>query len=447
VSSGLSDEARHGRVATPLSITHHTVSKIERPSIGLKLTADAPLFVMLELQEAVGRILAAVPPARHEEIPVSEAHGRVLGQSVLSPMDLPPFDNSAMDGYAVRAEDVQLATKDTPVGLRLAGVVAAGEVYQTEVGRGSCVRLFTGSPLPARADSVVMQEDTRRDTTKPGYIQILDSCRPWENVRLKGEDVRSGASLALEGQALTAGHLCLLSAVGVQRVLVGHLASVGVIATGSELRNPGELLKPGQIYESNRIGLAALIRRAGGKPVMSPVVPDTPEATEQTLANAFSQCDIVVSAGGASVGDFDLIKPSFARLGGELDYWRVAIKPGRPFAFGRFRGKMFFGLPGNPVSALVTFLLLVWPALRRWQGATDTGLRAVWGVLAEEFANPGSRRHFVRVRIDADGKIRSAGAQASHLLSSFANAGGLVDVPPHTTLPVGAGVTVKVWET
>lgn len=422
-------------------------SKSRASPIGLQLEEGTALFVMLELEEAVARILEVVPPARHEEIPLSEAHGRILGQSVLSGRDLPAFDNSAMDGYAVRAEDVRKATKEQPVALRLQGTVAAGESFQAELSSGSCVRLFTGSPLPAGADCVVMQEDTRPDPGKTGYIQVLDPCRPGENVRLKGEDVRAGGSLALAGEALRAGHLCLLSAAGVTRVMVGRQATVGLIATGSELRNPGEPLGPGQIYESNRVGLAALIDRAGATPMIFPLVPDRADATERALSEAFSKCDAVVTAGGASVGDFDLIKPSFGQLGGELDYWRVAIKPGKPFAFGRLQGRLFFGLPGNPVSALVTFLLLVRPALRCWQGSKDPGLPAVRGVLAEDLQNSASRRHFVRVRISPGGEVRLAGVQASHLLSSFAEASGLVDVPPQTTMPAGSWVTVLIWET
>jgi molybdopterin molybdotransferase len=401
---------------------------------------------MLELEEAVARILAALPSPQSEIIPLNDAHGRVLVQSVASPIDLPPFDNSAMDGYAVRAEDVRDAKPDAPVRLCLAGKVAAGEVFPGELKAGACVRLFTGSPLPKGADCVVMQEDTRIDQNAPGEIQILDSARPWENVRFCGEDVRSGAALAGAGQALSPAHLSLLAAAGLTQVTVGRQPVVGLIATGSELIDPGPALGAGQIYESNRVGLAALVRGAGGKPVLFPIVNDTLKAIQQVLSEAFAECDLIVTAGGASVGDLDLVKPAFARFGGDLEFWKVAIKPGRPFLFGRAYGKFLFGLPGNPVSTLVTFLLLVRPALKRWQAAADVELPVVPGVLAEPFSNTATRRHFMRVRLGSKGTVSLAGNQGSHLLSSFAAAQGLVDVPPQTTLPIGAPVPVRLWE-
>jgi molybdopterin biosynthesis enzyme len=262
---------------------------------------------MLAFEEALARILAKVPAPRGETISLSDAPGRVLADQVRSPIDLPNFDNSAMDGYAVRAADVASAKPASPACLRLAGKVAAGEVFAVEVAAGTCVRLFTGSPLP-----------------------------------------------------------------------------------------PG--------------------------------------------ANA------VVTSGGVSVGELDFLKRAFQQIGGELAFWKVAIKPGRPFVFGRLRGKLLFGLPGNPVSAFVTFLLLVRPALLRWQGATDVSLPAHPGVLVEPLANHGERRHFMRVKVDPTGKIHSTGIQASHVLSSLAAANGLVDVPAHTTLVAGSAVTVLRWD-
>jgi molybdopterin molybdotransferase len=228
--------------------------------------------------------------------------------------------------------------------------------------------------------------------------------------------------------------------------MVGTRPVVGIVATGSELQDPSQSLSPGHIYESNRAGLAALVRAAGCKPLVFPVVPDNLELTLSALSDAQNQCSMVLTVGGASVGDFDLVKPALAHLGGQLEFWKVAIKPGRPFVFGQVLAKPLFGLPGNPVSALVTFLLLVRPALRRWQGATDTELRRVSGVLGQPISNPGSRRHFVRVCFAAEGVVQPAGTQASHLLGSFAAAHGLIDVPPGSTLPTGSVVAVRIWE-
>ncbi|MDT7816724.1 MAG: molybdopterin molybdotransferase [Acidobacteriaceae bacterium] len=401
---------------------------------------------MLELEEALARILAMVPSVMSERVPLGEAHGRVLAERVLSPIDLPIFDNSAMDGYAVRARDVAGAKADSPVRLRVAGRVAAGDSFSGEVAARTCVRLFTGSPLPRGADAVVMQEDTRVEPGEAAEVLILDSVQPRENVRLHGEDVKRGALLAEAGQAVTIGRLSLLAATGCANFSVGRQPTIGLLATGSELKQPGQPLGPGQIYESNRLGLAALIRNAGGIPRTWPLVPDTLAATRLALADAFRECDAIVTSGGVSVGEMDFIKAAFQQNGGTMEFWKVAIKPGRPFAMGRCGEKLLFGLPGNPISALVTFLLLVRPAIMRWQGANDIGLPRSHGILAEPLSNPGERRHFVRVKVDGDGNIYSAGIQASHVLSSMAVANGLVDVAPNTTLPVRTSVPVLRWE-
>lgn len=402
--------------------------------------------VELELEAALARIMAAVPAPIHENIPMGEAQGRVLVERILAPINLPVFDNSSMDGYAVRAKDVAAANPQAPVRLRLAGRVAAGQTFSGEVPAGACVRLATGSPMPSGADAVVVQEDTQVEPGAAGEILILEAAKPWENVRLRGEDVKSGAALVEAGEVLTAGRISLLAAVGVDRVPVGRRPVAGLLATGSELREPGLPLGPGQIYESNRLGLAALTRNAGAVPKAFPLVADALDATRLALETAFEQCDVVVTSGGASVGEMDFLKPALTQAGGEIQFWRVAIKPGRPFVFGRWREKLLFGLPGNPVSTFVTFLLLVRPALLRWQGASRVSLPQHPGLLEELLANPSERRHFVRVQVDAAGKIRSAGFQASHALSSLAAANGLVEVPPRTTFPAGASVQAMRWE-
>jgi molybdopterin molybdotransferase len=401
---------------------------------------------MLELEEARQRILSTLSPLGAESIALTTATGRILAAPATSPLDLPPFDNSAMDGYAVQSADLATAGLDQPVPLQLRGRVAAGEVFDGAITSGSCVRLFTGSPLPAGADAVVMQEDTRVDATRPTVIWFHDTVKPWENVRFRGEDVKRSATMANAGDALTVGRVGLLAAVGLDKVVVGVPPQVALLATGSELIEGGRPPAPGKIYESNRAMLAALVRQAGGVPIIFPLVEDTLTATRNALRDAAAQCHVVVTAGGVSVGEFDFVKQAFEELGGELAFWRVAIKPGKPFVFGRSHGKFLFGLPGNPVSALVTFLLLVRPALRRLQGATDPALPKSFGVLVEPLENPGDRRHFVRVFLDEHGRVRSTGAQASHILSSLAQANALVDVPPHATLPVGATVPVIRWE-
>jgi molybdopterin molybdotransferase len=402
---------------------------------------------MLELHEAQARLLASIEPLGTEVVDTAVAAFRIAATDVTAPVDLPPFDNSAMDGFAVRAADVATAKAEAPMRLRLAGRVAAGDAHTINVQAGECVRVFTGSMLPAGADAVVMQEDTQTDPTTPDLVLVLDAAKPWENVRFRGEDVKRDAVILRTGEKLTAGRLGFLAAAGVARLKVYRRPIIGVLATGSELVEPGQPLKPGAIYESNRTLLMPLLERSGAVVRSYPLVADTMRATKEALKQAFAECDGVVTSGGVSVGELDFVKAAFEELGGRLDFWKVAIKPGKPFVFGRHGDKLMFGLPGNPVSALVTFLLLVRPALWRWQGAADVLPAASRCMLGEPLINHGDRRHFIRVRVDADGVARSAGTQASHRLGSLANANALVDVPPQTTLPTGALVSALAFDT
>ncbi|HXU75525.1 MAG TPA: gephyrin-like molybdotransferase Glp [Methylomirabilota bacterium] len=401
---------------------------------------------MIELEEALARILPALPAAAVERVPLGAAHRRFLAETQRSSIDLPRFDNSAMDGYAVRSADLARASADSPVKLRLAGRAVAGSPFAGSVAPGHCVRLFTGSVLPAGADSVVMQEDTRVAPETPEEILVLEPTRPWEHVRLTGEDVKRGDLLIEQGHPLTAARAGLLAATGVAEVPVGKRPVVGLLSTGTELREAGETLGPGQIFESNRAALIPLIEQAGGLVQTHPLVMDSLAATRAAIEQALAHCDLLVTSGGVSVGETDFVRDAFVAAGGRLEFWKVAIKPGRPFVWGRRANQFLFGLPGNPVSAFVTFLMLVRPALLRWQGATETNLARYPGVLAEPLSNPGNRRHFLRVRVEPDGRVFSAGVQASHALSSLGSANGLLDLPPDATLAAGSPVKVSRWD-
>jgi len=393
---------------------------------------------MLQLEEARQRLLDAITPLPVESVPLRESAGRVLAEEIVSPIDLPAFDNSAMDGYAVRSADVSSAGPDSPVTLKLAGRSAAGEAISSPVSAGNCIRVFTGSILPEGADAVVMQEDTRIEAGRPDTVLFLDRAKPWENVRLHGEDVKRGEVIARTGERMSAGRIGLLAAVGTGSVPVHRRPVIGLLATGSELIEAGASLTPGKIYESNRLALEPLLARSGAVTRIYPLVPDTLDATAQALSQAFDECDGVVTSGGVSVGELDFVKAAFKQLGGSVDLWRVAIKPGKPFVFGRWREKFLFGLPGNPVSAVVTLLLLVRPALWRWQGARNVDPGASHCLLAESLVNHGDRRHFIRVRIDEKGEARSTGTQASHMLASLADANGLIEIPPNSSLETGS---------
>lgn len=397
---------------------------------------------MLELAEAQNQIIGATKALPTESIFLNDAHGRILTEEIISQINLPRFDNSAVDGYAVQAKDLIATSSENPVSLRLIGKIAAGESFTAKIKSGECVRIFTGSPLPAGADAVAMQEDTQIDSKHFDQISFLDSVKPWENIRFHGEDVKTGSTLVEAGARLSVGQLSLLGAVGIETVRVGRQPVVGLLATGSELREAGQPLNASEIYESNRIALAALAKKIGGIPKIFPLVPDTLAETKNALQKAFAQCDVVVTTGGVSVGELDFVKAAFAELGGNLDFWKVAIKPGKPFAFGTLDGKFLFGLPGNPVSAFVTFILLVSPALAKMQGAAKLSWPTQSGVLAERLENCGDRRHFVRVIVDKNGNARSAGTQASHILSALAHANGLLEIPPKTIFEMGKAVPV-----
>ena len=398
---------------------------------------------MLELEAAREKILATLPPATAEDVDLAAALGRVLFDHLESPLDLPGFDNSAVDGYALRAADLTSVSPEKPVNLQVVGRIEAGHTFDGEVRTGECVRLFTGSPMPRGADSVVMQEETR--ASGPNEIACLEAAKPWDNVRFRGEDLKKGAVIAEPGDDLHAGRLALLAAAGFGRVKVGKRARVGLLATGSELLEPGEVPKAGKIYESNRVMLEALSNQAGAVTRRFPVVLDTPDATRLSLEAALNDCDFVVTSGGVSVGEADFVKTAFAEIGGRLDFWKIAIRPGRPFAFGRIGEKYLFALPGNPGSAFVTFLLLAWPALRKWQGASRVLPPSAPARLAETLANRSERRSFLRVFVDAEGAARPSGLQGSHSVTSLANANGLVDVPGGTVLEAGAVVNVIRW--
>jgi molybdopterin molybdotransferase len=401
---------------------------------------------MLSLEEAQEKILGTLSECEIEQVPIAEAGGRILRADMASPVDLPGFDNSAMDGYAVRADDLVRASAEKPASLKLIGKVAAGKVFADQIFPGSCVRLFTGSPLPKGADAVVMQEDTKIDSQDAKRIIFSEPAKPWENIRLRGEDIRTGAMLVRKGERLTPAKLALLAATGAAQLSVSQKPLVGIMATGGELREPGEALELGQVYESNRLLLKELVAQTGCEARVYPIVSDTLKETRAMLKQAFTECAIVISTGGVSVGEFDFIKSAFEKLDGTLDLWQIALRPGKPFVFGQRKKKFLFGLPGNPVSTAVTFYLLVRPALLKVLGASQLSPASCVGVLAQPLVNRTGRRHFMRARMTTDGLVHSAGTQGSHMLASLSQANGLVDVPPEMRLEPGTKVKVLLWD-
>lgn len=398
---------------------------------------------MIALEQARQHILASLDPLPGESVPLLGALGRRPLDDLAARFPAPPFDNSAFDGYAVRAADLVGARADRPIRLPVVGRTAAGAPPGPPLAQGTCHRIFTGAPMPPGADAVLMQEDTQPVDSHPDEILATDSVRPREGVRFAGEDFQMGAILAPAGTPLSPAHLAILAAGGVDRVQVPQRPRMHLLSTGNELVEPGTELAPGRIPDSNGVLLEALARRAGANVVGRRRIPDEINPTLEALAEAARTSDLILTTGGVSVGDADLLRPAVERLGGRLDFWRIAMKPGKPFVFGRIGSAWWCGLPGNPAAVFVTWWQLVRPALMRLGGARDYRSDLVCGTLAEPVSQRGDRRHFFRVRIDAAGSVRLTGGQGSHMQGSLAQANALLDVPPNTHWDAGHPVCVE----
>lgn len=392
---------------------------------------------MLSVQAARDLVLADVAVLPPEEVTVAEALGRVLAGDLHAVADVPGFANSAMDGYAVRSG---------PAGrtMTIVGEARAGAPAAVAAGPGDAVRISTGAAMPEGADAVVPVE--RAHETGDGVL-LEAAAEPGANVRSAGEDMRAGEVALPAGTELGAAELGVAVAAGAATLACARRPRVEVVCTGDELRGPGEPLGPGEIHNSNLVTLAALARRAGAAPVGTTRVGDDRAATESVLGAALRRADVLVVSGGVSVGPHDHVKPALAALGVQERFWRVALRPGKPTWFGRHEDRLVFGLPGNPVSAMVTFLLFARPALRALQGASPEAVRER-AVLAEAVPRNPAREEAVRVRLergDAAPRARPTGPQGSHVLRSMLGADGLALVPAGTgPLPAGSAVDVEL---
>lgn len=389
---------------------------------------------MLALAEAQARILADVAPLAAERVPLDDAVSRVLAVDVRSTIDLPPFDHSAMDGYAVVAAD---GVEERPV----VAESRAGGPLPGALARGFAARIFTGAPMPDGADAVVMQEDATRAGDR---VSFAKAPRLGQHVRRRGEDLALGALAIPAGTRLRATHLPLLAALEIVRPTVFRSPVVGVLATGDELREPGAPPRPGSIVETNGPAIAALVREAGGVPRLFPIVRDDPAALREALRGALAGIDVLLTIGGVSVGDHDHVRPALEAEGVVLDFWKVAIKPGKPLAFGRRGGVTVLGLPGNPVSAMVTFLLFGAPLLRALAGdrAPLPPLRRVR--LGRAIVHAPGRTELMRARLTREGDAIVAhpvASQASGSVPSMASADALLVIPAEAT-ELAAGVEI-----
>ncbi|MDH4450950.1 MAG: molybdopterin molybdotransferase MoeA [Rhodoferax sp.] len=405
---------------------------------------SAPRKPLLPLDEAVAQLLAAVAPlTATEQVSTFDADGRVLACAVVSSLQVPAFDNSAMDGYALRAEDVVLGSRELPVAQRIAAGVV-GDALQA----GTAARIFTGAPLPSGADAVVMQEDcTPLNDGRygaHGCIRVNTTPLPGQHIRRAGEDVQHGQCVLPAGTRLGPAELGLVASIGMAQLDVVRKPRVALFSTGDELVMPGAVapqdMPLGAIYNSNRFFLRALLRRMGCEVADLGIVPDTLSATKAALQGAAAQNDVILTSGGVSVGEEDHVKPAVQSLG-TLDLWQIGIKPGKPFAHGRIGAAHFIGLPGNPVSSYVTFWLLVRPFLLRLQGVQEVAPKSIAVRADFDWPKVDKRREFLRVRRNAHGGLDLFRSQSSGVLTSVVWADGLVDVPPGQ--PIVYGQTVQ----
>ena len=380
---------------------------------------------MLDFEDALARLLAGAVPARDTEtVATQSAAGRILAQGLHSAIDVPPLDNTSMDGYAVRCADVPAAGTRLAVAQR----IAAGSVGHV-LAPGTAARIFTGAPLPGGADAVVMQELC---AVADGSVTVNHVPRVGEWIRRRGEDIATGAEVLAAGTRLSAAHVGVAASVGAANLTVFRRLRVALFSTGDELAMPGEALKPGSIYNSNRYTLRALLEGLGCEVADLGIVPDQRDATRAALREAAAANDLILTSGGVSVGEEDHVKPA-VEAEGSLDLWKIAIKPGKPLAFGSVRradgAASFIGLPGNPVSSFVTFLMLVRPFILKAQGASK--LRPGARGLQADFDSKGDpRREFLRARINAEGGLELFPNQSSGVLTSCTWADGLIDNPP-----------------
>ncbi|HEX7708466.1 MAG TPA: gephyrin-like molybdotransferase Glp [Thermoanaerobaculia bacterium] len=392
----------------------------------------------ISVEEAQTKVLAEVTPLGVERVPLLEADGRVLREDLFAPADMPPSDNSAMDGYAVRAADIRTATEEAPVELRVIGDVPAGRPADRTIEPGTAIRIMTGGWVPAGADTVVQVELTA--ASEKG-VAIQQAVTAGTNIRRRGEDVRSGELLVASGTRISAAELATLAACGRTEVPVSQRPVVAIMSTGDELVEPGEAAPPGAIVNSNAHLLAALVRELGGIPRMLGIVPDSREATIEAFEHAM-ESDFVLSSGGVSVGAYDYVKEALQAVGAETRFWRVAMKPGKPFLLARRGTALCFGLPGNPVSCFVTFHLFVGPALRKAFGESGSLVPAPVRVRVDSQLRPApGRRTYYRVRVFIrDGELvgEPLPSQSSGALTSMLGANGLAIVDSDVR-PAGDG--------
>ena len=404
-----------------------------------------PPVDMLPVEDALERILDLCDALPAETRAIDDAVGQVLAEAIVAPFDIPPHDNTAMDGYAVQSASTAGASEDGPVRLRVIGELAAGYLYEGEVGAGEAVRIMTGAPMPDGADTIVPFEETDEEGLRaPGQaneaiadVGILKAAAVGNNIRRRGEDVRQGDHVLAEGAVLRGPEIAVLASLGVSEVRVIARPRVAILSTGDELLSPGQPPAPGKIYDSNSYGLSALVQQYGGVPKRAGIATDTVEALTASIQEALGEADLLITSAGVSRGDFDVVKEVLVREGA-IDFWTVRMKPGKPLAFGRFnapdgRRVPHIGLPGNPVSSLLAFELFGRLAIQKLMGCAPQARPVVRAIAEEDIVNTDARRVYARatMRLDEQGvwRARLTGPQGSGVLTSMALANGYAICP------------------
>ncbi len=392
-----------------------------------------PRANLLNFEQAREQLLGCAKSLNTTEmLPILQAQGRVLARAVVSPINVPGFDNSAMDGYALNVVKIDALPETFAVVQR----IAAGQTGAA-LAPDTAARIFTGAPVPEGANVVVPQENTQDDN---GHLRLTQPIQLGQHIRRKGEDIAEQGLVLAEGQRLGAQHLAMLASIGVAQVEVFTALKVGVFFTGDELTEPGQPLKSGAIYNSNRYAINGLLKQLGCAVKDYGIVRDSAQATRDALAQAASENDVIITCGGVSVGEEDHVKGAVQALG-SLDLWQISMKPGKPLAYGRVQQADFIGLPGNPVSSFVTFLLMARPFLLRRMGVADTSLRYLTAVSGFSWPRPDKRREFLRVKlstnVSGEPVLELWPNQGSGVMSSLSWADGLVDLAPETTIAPG----------
>ena len=401
---------------------------------------------MITVEKALETILAQIRVLGSERIDILGSRGRVLAEDIVAGLDVPPHDNSSMDGYAVRHTDIADAVADKPVQLKIMGDLPAGYISEVILQPGQALRIMTGAPVPEGADTVIMQENT---TSLGSIVTILQGEKAGTNIRRAGEDIKKGVLLFPAGTLVRPAHIGIMASIRRAMVSVYQRPRVAILSTGDELVDIDGELGPGKIVSSNSYSLMSLVAEAGGTPIMLGIARDTKDALRARLLEGL-HADIIISSGGVSVGDYDYVKDVLQELGANMKFWKVLMRPGQPLAFGVIGGKPAFGLPGNPVSAMVSFEQFVRPAMRKMSGHTKLFRRPIEAVAQQDVPGRPGRKFFVRCRLtqkDGQWLASTTGEQGSGILMSMAAASGLMVIPADVSgVSAGDKVSVQVLD-